>query len=185
MELKAIVAATPDAIQKVFALRAAVFMTEQNCPYEEEFDGNDFCATHILGFVNNEPAAVLRLRYFAGFTKMERLAVLPRFRRTLIMKTVVEKGVEICRRKGYRVVYGHAQKRLVRFWSKFGFVPLKKNRSLVFSDHEYVELYGELEPHEDPITMMSDPYVIIRPEGEWDVPGPLDRSAERPATNPH
>ena len=58
MELKAIVASTPDAIQKVFALRAAVFMSEQNCPYEEEYDGNDYTGTHILGLVSGEPAAV-------------------------------------------------------------------------------------------------------------------------------
>jgi predicted GNAT family N-acyltransferase len=185
MQLKAMVAATPDAIQKVFALRAAVFMIEQNCPYDEEFDGNDYCATHILGLVDNEAAAVLRVRFFAEFAKIERLAVLPRFRRTLIAKIVVEEGIEICRRKGYRTLYGHAQKRLTRFWSRFGFQPLKKNVSLIYSDHEYVEMAAELAPHSDPITMMSDPYLIVRPEGYWDAPGALDRSAERPATNPH
>lgn len=185
MQLKAIVAATPDAIQKVFALRAAVFMIEQDCPYEEEFDGNDYCATHVLGLVGDEPAAVLRVRFFAEFAKIERLAVLPRFRRTLIAKIVVEEGIEICRRKGYRTLYGHAQKRLTKFWSRFGFQPLKKNVPLIYSDHEYVEMAAELPPHSDPITMMSDPYLIVRPEGYWDAPGALDRSAERPATNPH
>lgn len=185
MDLSAVVAANPDAIQKVFALRAAVFMSEQDCPYEEEFDGNDFCATHILGRVDGEPAAVLRVRFFAEFAKIERLAVLPRFRRTLIAKIVVEHGIEIARRKGYRTLYGHAQKRLTRFWSRFGFEPLKKNFPLVYSDHEYIEMAAYLDPHSDPITMMSDPYLIVRPEGNWDAPGALDRSAERPATNPH
>ena len=183
-DLKAVVASTPDLIAKAFALRAAVFMSEQNCPYEEEFDGNDFCATHILGFVNGQPAAALRLRYFAGFAKMERLAVLPKFRRTLIPKIIVEHGIEIIRRKGYRSLYGHAQKRLLKFWGRFGLTPMQKNFPLVFSDHEYIEVHAELEPHPDAITMMSDPYVIVRPEGEWDQPGVLDQSAERPATNP-
>ena len=185
MELKAKVAATADEIAKVFALRSAVFMTEQHCPYDEEFDGNDYCATHILGTVNGEPAAVLRVRYFADFAKIERLAVLPRFRRTLITKVVVEAGIEICSRKGYRKLYGHAQKRLTRFWAKFGFKPLNKNFPLVYSDHEYVEMWAEIERRADAITMMSDPYVIVRPEGQWDTPGALDRSAARPATNPH
>ena len=59
-------------IAKVFAIRAAVFMSEQDCPYEEEFDGNDFAAaTHILGFVNGEAAAVLRVRFFADFAKID------------------------------------------------------------------------------------------------------------------
>jgi predicted GNAT family N-acyltransferase len=185
MKLTARVAATPDDISRVFALRAAVFMTEQYCPYDEEFDGNDYCATHILGFVDGEPAAVLRMRFFAEFAKIERLAVMPRFRRTLIPKVVVETGIEICRRKGYKTLYGHAQKRLVKFWARFGFQPMRKNVELVFSDHEYVEISAELEAHSDPITTASDPYVIIRPEGRWDEPGVLDHSSARPATNPH
>lgn len=183
--LTAHVAATPDDIAKVFALRAAVFMTEQNCPYDEEFDGNDYCATHILGLVDGQPAAVLRIHFFAEFAHIGRLAVLPKFRRTLIAKVVIESGIELCRRKGYRLLYGQAQKRLVKFWSRFGFQPMRKNAKLVFSDHEYVEISAELPPHEDPITMASDPYVIIRPEGDWDEPGVLDHSAARPATNPH
>jgi len=160
-------------------------MTEQVCPYDEEFDGNDYCATHLLGLVNNEPAAVLRLRFFAEFAHIGRLAVLPRYRTTLIMKLVVEQGIELCRRKGYRLLYGQSQKRHVKFWSRFGFRPMQKNANLVFSDHEYVELTAEVEPHSDPITPASDPYVIIRPEGRWDEPGVLDRSSARPATNPH
>jgi hypothetical protein len=35
---------------------------------------------YILGLANSEPAAVLRIRYFADFVKIERLAVLNRFR---------------------------------------------------------------------------------------------------------
>ena len=185
MELTAKVAATADTIAKVFALRSAVFMSEQNCPYDEEFDGNDYCAAHVLGLVDGEPAAVLRVRYFADFAKIERLAVLPRYRRTLIAKVVVEAGIELCRRKGYCTLYGHAQKRLTRFWAKFGFHPLNKNFPLIYSDHEYVEMVAHLEPREDAITLMSDPYVIVRPEGQWDAPGALDNSSARPATNPH
>ena len=34
------------------------------------------------------------------------------------------------------------------------------------------------------ITLDSDPYVIIRPEGDWDRPGVLDMSAGRPVSSP-
>jgi hypothetical protein len=74
---------------------------------------------------------------------------------------------------------------LLKFWGRFGLKPMQKNFPLVFSDHEYIEVHAELEPHPDAITMMSDPYVIVRPEGSWDTPGVLDESAERPPTNPH
>jgi predicted GNAT family N-acyltransferase len=182
---KVVVARTPEDTSRAFAIRAAVFMSEQNCPYDEEFDGNDQTATHFVGYVDGEPAATLRVRYFADFVKIERLAVLPRFRHTLIAKEVVTAGIDFCRRKGYRRMYGHAQKRLVRFWSRFGFRPMDKNYSLVFSDHEYVEIAGELSPHGDPITIHSDPHIFLRPEGAWDEPGILEKSAERPPTNPH
>lgn len=184
-KLEAVVVSTPDHMAKVIAIRAAVFINEQNCPYEEEFDGNDYAGAHILGFVDGEPAAVMRIRYFAEFVKLERLAVLPRFRRTLIARVVVERGLEICRRKGYRRMYGQAQTRFVSFWSRFGFQPMMKNAKHVFSDHEYVEIEGEIAPHPDPLTTDSDPLMLIRPEGDWDRPGVLDRSAERVPTNPH
>ena len=42
------VARTLDDLQKVMMVRALVYMVEQNCPYDEEYDGNDFAgATHV------------------------------------------------------------------------------------------------------------------------------------------
>lgn len=45
-----------DDMMRVAAIRSAVYIGEQACPYDEEFDGNDLAATHILAFVDNEPA---------------------------------------------------------------------------------------------------------------------------------
>jgi hypothetical protein len=41
-----------------------------------------------------------------------------------------------------------------------------------------------LEPDPQAITMGSDPYHIIRPEGRWHKPGILETSTSRPATSP-
>jgi predicted GNAT family N-acyltransferase len=183
--LETMVVSTADQLAKVMAIRAAVFMIEQHCPYEEEFDGNDYAGGYILGLVDGEPAAVMRIRYFAEFVKFERFAVVPRYRRTLIARKVMEQGIDLCRRKGYRKMYGQAQRRLVSFWKRFGFAPVPGDRRFVFSDHEYVEIAAEFEPHPDRLTMASDPFVLIRPEGDWERPGVLDKSAKRPPTNPH
>ncbi|MEI9933008.1 MAG: GNAT family N-acetyltransferase [Rhizomicrobium sp.] len=183
--LEAALISTADQMAKVMAIRAAVFMSEQNCPYDEEFDGNDYAGTHVLGTVNGEPAACLRIRYFANFVKIERLAVLHRFRRTLIAKQVVEQALEICSRKGYTKMYGQSQMRLVSFWERFGFKLMQKDAKLVFSDHEYAEIFGDIAPHPRPLTPETEPLILIRPEGKWDEPGVLDHSASRPATNPH
>ncbi|MBV8977695.1 MAG: GNAT family N-acetyltransferase [Alphaproteobacteria bacterium] len=181
--LKVVPVSTAEEFEKALAIRH-VFLSEQSCPYHEEFDGNDRTGTHFLGFVDGEPAATLRVRYFADFVKLERLAVLPRFRRTLIAKEVVTAAVNFCRRKGYRRCVGHAQEHLVRFWQKFGFQPTPRDYVLTFSDRDYIEMYGDFEPDPRAITIETDPYVMIRPEGRWDEPGILERSAGRPAVNP-
>ena len=178
------VARTFEDLVRVASLRSAVYIGEQECPYEEEFDGNDLAASHLLGYVGDEPAGCLRIRYFADFAKVERLAVRREFRNTRLAFQLVRAGIELCQKKGYRRLYGHAQKRLVNFWSRFGFKQFDGGHELVFSDFDYVEMVAELDKHPDAIGIGGDPYVIIRPEGRWHVPGVLERSASRPTTRP-
>ena len=68
------IARDPNDLMLVTAIRAAVYMAEQDCPIEEEFDGNDLVAAHFIGFVGTEPAGCLRVRFFGDFAKVERLA---------------------------------------------------------------------------------------------------------------
>lgn len=177
------VAHTIEDMMKAFAVRATVYMSEQDCPYAEEFDGNDFSATQILGHIGEEPAGTMRIRYFADFAKIERLAVRRSYRTSPIAAKIVKFGIELCRQKGYRKLYGHAQARVVPFWRRFGFQTIDGS-DFVFSDHQYVEVECLLEPHPNPITIGNDPLVLVRPEGMWDRPGVLDRSRSRPATCP-
>jgi predicted GNAT family N-acyltransferase len=183
-ELSVTVARTMEDVMKVMTIRSAIYIGEQSCPYEEEFDGNDFSATHLIGYIGNEPAACLRVRYFADFAKIERLAVRKEFRNTRLAFQLVRAGIELCRVKGYRRLYGHAQKRLVNFWARFGFRTFDGGRELIFSDFDYVEMVLDAERHPKAIAIGVDPYIMIRPEGRWHVPGILERSAIRPVTRP-
>src|SRR6266700_4942311 len=88
-------------LMQVVAIRAAVYLAEQNCPYDEEFDHNDFCAMHLIGSVGNEPAACMRIRFFAEFAKLERLAVRREFRGTSLAVDICRSAKELCRLKGY------------------------------------------------------------------------------------
>jgi predicted GNAT family N-acyltransferase len=182
--LSVTVARSLEDIMRVMTIRSAVFMAEQECPYDEEFDGNDFSSTHLLGYVGDEPAGCLRIRYFAGFAKIERLAVRHEFRNTRIAFQIVRAGIELCRMKGYQRLYGHAQKRLVNFWARFGFRPLEGVQEFVFSDFDYVEIVMDTSQHPQAIAIGADPYVLIRPEGQWHKPGVLERSASRPVSRP-
>ncbi len=169
---------------RVASVRSAVYLGEQECPYEEEYDGNDFTAVHLIGYAGDEPAGCIRIRHFADFAKVERLAVRREFRNTRLSFMLVKAAIELCRVKGYRRIYGHAQRRLLDFWSRFGAVPFAGGKEFAFSDFDYVEVMLEIEPHPDAIRLGTDPFVIIRPEGRWHEPGILERSSSRPVTRP-
>jgi predicted GNAT family N-acyltransferase len=178
------IARDPNDLMLVTAIRASVYLAEQDCPFEEEFDGNDLVAAHFIGFIGSEPAGCLRVRFFGEFAKVERLAVRRQFRRSRVSFKLVQASVDYIKRKGFRKIYGQAQDRLVDFWAHFGAKPLGRNRKITFSDFSYTEMVLDLEPSIDAITLASDPYVIIRPEGDWDRPGVLDISSGRAASSP-
>jgi predicted GNAT family N-acyltransferase len=178
------VATTLSDLMQVVAIRGAVYIGEQNCPYDEEFDGNDLCAMHLIGSVGSEPAACMRIRFFADFAKLERLAVRHEFRGTTLVFEVARAAKELCRLKGYTRIYGHARERLIPFWRRLGAHPIQPQRPIVFSDFSYTEMLIPTERHPNALSLESDPYVLIRPEGEWDKPGPLEVSAQRPVTSP-
>jgi predicted GNAT family N-acyltransferase len=183
-EFSITVARTIEDIMKVVSIRSAVYLAEQECPYSEEFEGNDFSGTHLLGYFGHEPIGCLRIRYFAEFAKLERLAVRKEFRQRQYAIEIIRAGIELCRLKGYSRIYGQTQKRLLPFYRKFGFRPLEGGRELVFSDFDYLEIVLDVSRHPHAVSIGIDPYVIIRPEGRWHMPGVLERSASRPVTRP-
>jgi len=182
--IKVDVARSLDEIMAVLAVRSIVFMDEQRCPYNEEFDGNDFAgATHLLVRVGGEPAGTMRLRWFASFAKLERLAVKREHRGGPASSALIAAGMDLARRKGYRKILGHVQTHLISFWGRFGCRIRPDRGRFVFSDCEYVEVEWDLEPMDDSLNLDTDPLILIRPEGRWDEPGVLDRSAARGGSN--
>lgn len=178
------IAHTFDDLMRVAAIRNAVYIGEQECPYDEEYDGNDLSATHLLAYIGDEPVGCLRLRFFADFAKFERVAIRKEFRKSRAAIQLVQASLKFCQKKGYRRVLGHAQTRLIAFWTRFGFRPLEGRKPFVFSDYDYVEMVAELEHDPDAISLSTDPYILIRPEGRWHAPGVLETSSSRPASNP-
>ncbi|HEY3799748.1 MAG TPA: GNAT family N-acetyltransferase [Caulobacteraceae bacterium] len=176
-----------DQMMQVMAVRSVVYMGEQVCPFDEEFDGNDFNgATHLVARVGREPVGVVRIRWFADFAKLERFAILPAHRGGAVARALFDAAYELAARKGYRRMLGYIQARLAPFMRRAGGLNPRAGRPrFVFSDHEYIEVERQLVPPADAICIDSDPLVMVRPEGDWDRPGVLDRSSVRPATCPH
>lgn len=183
-EISVRIVSSAEHFEQARAVRAAVFMQEQLCPYDEEFDGNDYSAQHVIGYLDGAPAATIRIRYFASFAKLERFAVLNAFRKTPLKDELIRFALEIVSRKGYREVYGHAQTRLLYFWKRRGFEQTDRQSDLRFSDHDYVEIRRSLPVHRNALSTSSDAMILNRPEGAWDAPGILEASRSRPVTRP-
>lgn len=175
------VARTLEDVLQVVAIRSLVYVGEQDCPYAEEFDGNDFAgATHLIARTGAEPAGVIRMRWFAGFAKAERLAVRPNRRSGAVARALIEAGSALAARKGYNMILGHIEPELLPFWQRYGAVRERHDRPpVVFSDRRYVEVIKNVNPPSDALNLDSPALVLLRPEGEWDAPGVLERSLER------
>jgi predicted GNAT family N-acyltransferase len=176
------VARTFEDMFQVLSIRSATYLAEQFCYHSEEFDGNDFCATHFLGTLNGDPAGCIRVRFFADFAKLERLAVRTEYRNSRMAFELVKTAIQHSRLKGYSKLYGHSRLDLVRFWRVFGFQEREDRAQFSFANIEYRELYLNADRDPRAMTLETDPMVLIRPEGAWDIPGPLDLSlSERDA----
>jgi predicted GNAT family N-acyltransferase len=162
-----------DDLLKALAIRAATYLEDQYIPYDEDVDGNDFTATHLLGFVGDEPAGCLRIRYFAGFVKFERLAVLPRFRGKLALQ-LIRAAIAFAQAKGYRRIYGQSAEDVTNLWRHFGFKQREGEGIQYLTDQTYYEMDLEVEAPELFLTHMSGAAVLVRPEGQWDRPGGLE-----------
>jgi hypothetical protein len=57
-------------------------------------------------------------------------------------------------------------------------------RELVFSDFDYVEMIHISQRKADAISEATHPYVIIRPEGDWQKSGILEHSRVRGLRRP-
>ncbi|MXV15858.1 GNAT family N-acetyltransferase [Hufsiella ginkgonis] len=109
----------PAALEKVFAIRRIVFVGEQNCPPELEWEHEDE-STHFLATVNDEPAGACRWRKTENGYKLERFAVLKEFRGQGVGQELVRTVLaDLPEDASY--VYLNAQIDAIGLYQKFGF----------------------------------------------------------------
>lgn len=167
-----------EELQKAFSVRSVVFIGEQLCPYAEEFDGNDLCATHFMASIDQEVVGTLRVRCFSDFAKLERLAVLAPYRGRGVAAAIVTEALTYIQYKGYMRFQLHAQTRFVRFWERWAHRVATQD-VFVFSDHEYLVMTGRLPAVDGHMSMGTNPMVLNRPEGAWHLPSVLEASQVR------
>jgi predicted GNAT family N-acyltransferase len=110
----------PADLEKVFAIRREVFVVEQDCPPELEWENEDV-SNHFLASVGGVPAGVSRWRKTDKGYKLERFAVLKNFRGAGVGQALVEAVLaDLPADADY--VYLHAQVQAVTLYERFGFV---------------------------------------------------------------
>lgn len=109
----------PADLEKVFAIRKEVFVGEQNCPPELEWEHEEE-SNHFLATVNGEPAGASRWRKTDKGYKLERFAVLKNFRGDGVGQALVAAVLnDLPKYADY--IYLHAQVQAVSLYERFGF----------------------------------------------------------------
>ena len=165
-----------DDLMLAISVRGAAFVGERILPVYEDIDGNDMTSTHLIGYVGESPAGTIRIRYFADFVKLERLAVLPQHRGDKLASALVRAALEFVQQKGYRRVYGQAAEPFLPFWKKHGFSQRPGAGITYMTDEVYFEIDLETEAASDRITPDSGASVLVRKEGAWHRRGEFDEN---------
>lgn len=129
------------ALEDAFVIRRKVFVEEQKCPAELEYQ-NDDVSTHFLATCNGQPCGAARWRKTENGIKLERFAVLPEFRGRGVGAHLVEAVLEDMP-AGSKKIYLNAQLSAIDFYTQFGFIPVGEefaeagimHRQMLFSDH--------------------------------------------------
>ncbi len=133
-------------LELAYDIRKQVFMVEGGEPEEEQFDGNDFCAIHLVAYWNGEVCGTMRLRILSamrgGTVIWERLSVLKeaRTQNPWIFRSLLSNAKRYTEMMGLKTVIGIVENpKLMRFWKLYGF-EVTGELPLVFRGHEYTPI---------------------------------------------
>lgn len=118
--------------EKVLKIRTAVFIKEQKVPRDIEMDECENTSWRIIGgsgrkyiiaFYGKRAIGCGRLRFTDGKAKLERVAVLKRYRNKGFGTLILKYMVKYAKRKNPKEIYMHAQYYLKDYYAKQGFRP--------------------------------------------------------------
>ena len=117
-------------LEPIQAIRRQVFQVEQGVPPELEFDEYDEAATHFLAYQGGEAIGTARIRYLTTepdtehsdpIAKIERVAVLAKYRQNGIGKQLMQIAIAHLQRQGIASIKINAQLQVQSFYERLGF----------------------------------------------------------------
>jgi predicted GNAT family N-acyltransferase len=113
---------TPEQLEQAFALRIRVFVHEQEVPLEEEFDGLDDEAAHVIIFDEEDRAVGTgRMMIRDQVAKMQRITVDASCRSRGVGREVMIGLESLARAAGARIARLDAQIRVIGFYESLGY----------------------------------------------------------------
>lgn len=113
-------ATTENELEKVFAIRKIVFVDEQGCPPELEWENEDV-SHHFLALSDHQPCGACRWRKTDKGYKLERFAVLKEFRGKGVGRALIATALDDLPTEA-NYIYLNAQLDAMSLYAKFGFV---------------------------------------------------------------
>ncbi|WP_234733872.1 GNAT family N-acetyltransferase [Tellurirhabdus bombi] len=114
----------PDDLKKVFAIREAVFVNEQQVAAEDEYDEYENSSRHFMAWCEGEPCGTARWRSTSNGIKLERFAVLRAFRGKGVGRALVKAVLDdvfSLQPEPIEKIYLHAQITAMPLYASFGF----------------------------------------------------------------
>jgi len=128
-------------LDHVIKIRKQVFVGEQHVPLHLEVDGLDSKADHVIVYYNGQPIGCARIRT-NDYARLERVAILNRYRNKGFGTKLMEYLIEYCKRRSYPEIRLHAQVYLCEYYKKFGFD--QKGKPFLEAGIEHVEMFMKI-----------------------------------------
>jgi len=114
-----------DTLQ-AFAVRADCFIDEQDLGFDEEFDGYDHHAIHLIASLGKAPIGTVRRRWFNSFIVPDHLAVGWRFRGQAMGALLLDRARAEAASRRSRMLYARATPLQARYLERLGWLRLEE-----------------------------------------------------------
>ncbi len=113
-------------LEKVFRMRRVIFVEEQNVSKNIERDRFDRLSKHFIALYKSRPVGCARIRLAGKKAKLERIAVMKKYRGKGFGKLIVEYLIDYCKNEGTCDIFMNAKYYLKNYYAKLGFKPKGK-----------------------------------------------------------
>ena len=119
MDINVKIVKSPSEKELVLTIRKDVFIRGLNIPEHLEIDENENVATYVLAYMKNNPVGTARWRKTKKGVKLERFAVLDKYRSNGIGAKITK--FILNNLKETQPIYLFAQESAIKFYEKLGF----------------------------------------------------------------